>query len=88
MSEAADQPFTEKGLYKLLVRSFPECRTRQHIFDVRKFSDLLTMSPEGVYKWLRADKLSADGASKVLNLVPEGKHRATLRGELVQYVLR
>lgn len=82
-----NRPFTEKPLYKLLAKSFPRFSTRQDMFDVRALAAALTMSAEGVYKWLRADRLSADGAARLLDLAKTEKIKLT-RGDLATFVIR
>ena len=82
-----DKPFTDKPLYKLLTARFASVRTHQNIFDVRSFSTAIGMSPEGVYKWLRADRLSADGATKILEFARTLDAKLT-REDLIVFVLR
>jgi hypothetical protein len=87
MPTTNDKPFTELPLYRKLVSSFPTFRTSQQIFDVRGFAEAIEMSPEGVYKWLRADRLSADGARKIMALAKTKKSTLT-REDLINFVLR
>jgi hypothetical protein len=58
--------FYQRPLYKLLDAAFPKIRTSQGLFDVAAFATLIGLSHEGVYKWLRKDRISADGARKVI----------------------
>lgn len=61
-------PFYRRPLYKLLDTTFTDFRTERGLFDVIKFAKAIEMTAEGVYKWLRADKLSIDGAKRVVAL--------------------
>jgi hypothetical protein len=72
---ATESSFTFGPLYDLLRNRFPEHRTDTGRFDVPRFADDLKMSNEGVYKWLRANKITPDGAK---NVVAMSKGRATL----------
>lgn len=64
----AESSFTFGPLYDLLKAKFPDYRTDTGRFDVPRFSTDLNMSHEGVYKWLRKNKISPDGARKVVSL--------------------
>jgi len=60
-------PFWETDLYKLLNASFPKIRTeRGDRFDVYRFADMIDVSAETVYKWLRSDRLTPRGASRIV----------------------
>jgi len=70
MSEASqvESTFTFGPLYDLLKGRFPGHRTDTGRFDVPRFATDLGMSNEGIYKWLRANKISPEGAKKVVAL--------------------
>jgi hypothetical protein len=61
-------PFYQKALYKLLDASFPDFRTVQGLFCVKTFAHAIGMTAEGVYKWVRSDRISPEGARKVITL--------------------
>lgn len=77
----------EGDLHRLLSARFPDYKTKQGIFDVPAFADSLSMSAEGVYKWLRADKLSPEGAKKIIAL-QAGRKNPLTQEDLFVFVLR
>lgn len=59
-----DQPMTE--LHAHLAKCFPEHRTATHdVLDVTWLAKKMKMSREGLYKYLRAGKLSAARARQI-----------------------
>lgn len=76
-----------QDLYRLLADRFAEFRTKQGLFDVPGFAAAINMSAEGAYKWLRSDKLSPEGAKKIVALSGDRKNALTLE-DLYVYVLR
>lgn len=87
MPDATEAPlFYQKPLYRLLDLSFPQFRTKQGLLNVPELAEAIKMSGEGVYKWIRADKLTPDGAKKLAAL---GKDASTLKIEdLYPFVMR
>jgi hypothetical protein len=79
--------FHQQDLYKTLDKAFPQFRTVQQLFDVPAFAAAIGMSAEGVYKWVRANKLSPEGAKKIIDLTKGGVHALTAE-DLYVYVLR
>lgn len=60
-----DQPMTP--LHAHLAKCFPEHRTATHdVLDVSWLATKLRMSREGLYKYLRAGKLSATRARQIV----------------------
>jgi len=70
MSDAGqvESTFTFGPLYDLLKCKFPAYRTDTGRFDVPRFANDLQMSNEGIYKWLRANKISPEGVRKAVAL--------------------
>jgi hypothetical protein len=64
----AEIRFYRKPLYKLLATTFARFETGQGLFDVAGFAAAIGMSHEGVYKWIRSDRISPIGARKVIEL--------------------
>lgn len=80
------QALQDQDLHAFLNGAFPEFRTKQRVFDVPGFATAIGMSAEGVYKWLRTDRVSPDGARKVIAL--SKTHKRPLKSEdLTKYVL-
>lgn len=77
----------DQDLHKLLSSRFPEFRTKQRVFDVPAFAEAIKMSAEGVYKWLRADKISPEGVKKVVELAKDRK-KPIKAEHLMPFVLR
>lgn len=64
-------------LYKLLDGMFPQYRSiRDQVLDVPRLASRLGMTSEGVYKWLRADKLPTTKARKLVEIANEGGDEA------------
>ena len=60
-------------LYALLERIFPKHRSsRDGVLDIPQLAEELEMTPEGVYKWLRADKLPPKKARKLVEMANAG----------------
>jgi len=67
---ARKKDITEGKLYKLLDKLFAGYRTtRDGVLDVRRIAEDLGISAEGVYKWLRADKLPFTQAQRLIAIV-------------------
>ena len=67
--------YTMGPLYDVLRKTFPDYVDRGRL-DVPEFAEALGMSHEGVYKWLRANKLTPKNAKRLAEM-SEG--RATLK---------
>lgn len=57
-------------IYKFLVDNFPDYRWKKDRLDVDAFAKATKMSKEGVYKWLRGNKISVEGAARLRELNP------------------
>ncbi len=69
MSNATPKSDAIKGdLYDLLVSKLPKCVTDGGNLCVAELSECLSMSPEGVYRWLRSDEISKKGRAKLIEL--------------------
>lgn len=58
-------------LYLMLVKTLPSkyCSDEfESRIDIRKLATDLNMSHEGVYKWMRADRISGHQATKLIDL--------------------
>jgi hypothetical protein len=66
-----------QDLHKLLSDRLPQFRTKQRVFDVPGFAAAIGMSAEGAYKWLRADKVSPEGARKIIELTKDAETPVT-----------
>lgn len=67
---ARKKDITDGELYKLLDKLFAGYRTaRDGVLDVRRIAEDLGISAEGVYKWLRADKLPLAQARRIMDIV-------------------
>jgi hypothetical protein len=80
-------PFYQKKLYKLLDGAFPRLRTVQGLFDVSAFATSIGMTPEGVYKWLRSERMSVDGAHKVIELSKHDSNVEITKEQLFPFVM-
>lgn len=60
--------YTFGPLYDLLMESFPGHRSRQGVLDVRRLAVDVGRSNEGVYKWLRENEITLDGARRLITL--------------------
>ena len=56
------------GLYDLLAKKLPMCVSENGTLSVADLAEALKMSPEGVYRWLRADEISKRGLRKLTEL--------------------
>jgi hypothetical protein len=70
-------------LYHLLYTALPDFRTPNQFLDVRKLAEEIGISHEGVYLWLRADRLPP---KRVKALVELSRNKLS-KGTLVKYVL-
>lgn len=69
MTDATPKSDAIRGdLYDLLVRKLPVCVTEGGTLSVADLASRLKMSPEGVYRWLRADEISKRGLRKLTEL--------------------
>lgn len=75
-----------QDLHQLLTDRLPQFRTKQRVFDVPEFAAAIQMSAEGVYKWLRADKMSPEGVRRVIKLTENTAKPLTLQ-DLYIYVI-
>lgn len=66
MSEALHRRFWENDLYNLLASRISNCRTGRGLFDVAGYAKRMEMTPEGLYKYLRSDRLTVDGARRII----------------------
>lgn len=55
-------------LYELLLRKLPVCREGDGTLNIKRLHEGVGMSHEGVYKWLRANRISPGGVEKVIEL--------------------
>ena len=62
----SDRPFWEGELYKLLSRNVTTCFTPRGQFSVAMFATRMGYSSEGLYKYLRSDRLTMNGAKAVM----------------------
>lgn len=68
-----ESEFTMGSLYTLLKGKFPDYRTLNGRLDVPRLAARLSMSHEGVYKWLRTNRLTPDNAKRLVELANEGR---------------
>lgn len=69
MSNATPKSDAIKGaLYDLLVSKLPRCVSDGGNLCVADLAERLSMSPEGVYRWLRSDEISKKGRAKLIAL--------------------
>jgi len=55
-------------LYELLRTKLPCCCGESGTLQVATLADRLAMSPEGVYRWLRANEVSKRGRKRLVDL--------------------
>ena len=81
MTSATPKSDAIKGnLYDLLVAKLPVCLTEGGTLSVADLAERLKMSPEGVYRWLRADEISKRGLRKLTELGHTDENLAALTG--------
>lgn len=81
MTDAAPKSDAIKGaLYDLLVEKLPMCVNESGTLSVADLAEALKMSPEGVYRWLRADEISKRGLRKLTELSHSDKNLQVLDG--------
>jgi hypothetical protein len=73
----------EGTLYALLYDALPDYRTVRGALDVRKLAEKLGKSHEGVYKWLRTDRIPPRAASIIIEL---SGGRIT-NGKMIKFIL-
>ncbi len=56
------------GLYKLLCQRFPIYCDTEGRLQVSELAAKLSMSAEGVYRWLRSDEISKRGRKRLVEL--------------------
>lgn len=81
-NDPAPQTFLDGELYKLLLAKFPQYVVQQ--LSIHKLAEDMDMSSEGVYKWVRVDRLTVAGARK---LIAASKGGLTFE-DLAPFVLR
>lgn len=64
-------------LYDLLTEKLPFC-VSNGVLKVAKLADELSMSHEGVYKWLRAGEVSKRGRKRLLELANRVENKSLL----------
>ncbi len=67
-SSRTARPYSFGPLYDLLMDRFPKHRSAQGVLDVPKLAKDIKRSHEGVYKWLRENKITVDGAKRLVEL--------------------
>lgn len=71
MAKAAKNRWSKpKGkVHALLARAFPEHRTKDYdVFNVEWLATKLEMTEEGIYKWLREDRLPLKRARQIVKI--------------------
>lgn len=68
-------------LYALLLRKLPVCRDTDGTLNIKRLHEGVGMSHEGVYKWLRANRISPGGVDKVIERGQRPDNLALLRRE-------
>lgn len=69
MSNATPKSDAIKGdLYDLLAARLPNCVNESGNLCVADLAERLSMSPEGVYRWLRSNEISKKGRAKLIEL--------------------
>lgn len=63
-----DKTFTFGPLYDQLRLDFPDYVTPNGRFDVPRFAAEIDMSAEGIYKWLRSNRLRPANVARILAL--------------------
>lgn len=64
VNDPIPQTFLDGELYKLLVAKFPQYVVHQ--LSIHNLARDMKMSSEGVYKWVRIDRLTVAGARKLI----------------------
>lgn len=73
-------------LYKLLAAKLPCCCNENGVLQIASLADRLSMSHEGVYRWLRSDEISKRGRKRLVDIgnkvantmhLPNGVHPLT-----------
>ena len=70
-------------LYHFLYEHLSHFRTKKGVLDVRALADAMSLSPECVYKWLRANRVPA---RRVSALIGVSRGQITI-GTLVRYII-
>lgn len=66
-------------LYELLLQKLPVCRASDGSLNVKTLHEAVNMSHEGVYKWLRANRLSGRAVDRLVELGATAENKALLR---------
>lgn len=82
---SSDDPrFWDGDLYKLLVSRIDDCSTPRGQFSIGTFAKKMGATAEGLYKYLRSDRLTLDGAKKIIK-ASDGRITEL---DLVKYLFR
>lgn len=85
--QETQRPTPFGDLYQLLERIFPEHRSsRDHVLDVKRLASEINLTSEGVYKWLRADRLPMKRARKLIELANKGRSENDLIADLSDFL--
>lgn len=66
MSTTEEKRFWDGELYKLLIERVVGFRTPRGQFSIAAFSKKMGSTSEGLYKFLRSDHITVDGAKKII----------------------
>jgi hypothetical protein len=82
------RPYSFGPLYDFLEAQFPNYRSKQNVFDVRRFAKDMGYAPETIYKAVRQRELLKIGvALNILKLSENQPGKSLTWGDLIEYIL-
>jgi hypothetical protein len=82
------RPYSFGPLYDFLSEQFPDYRSKQNVFDVRRFAKDMGYAPETIYKAVRQRELLKIGvALNILKLSENQPGKSLTWGDLIEYIL-